>query len=122
MVISVQYGMSIMLTVVFHELAAIALDFSMFNHAPLAFSYLRSVWANAGISFGSITNRVMSSAYAVHVPLPILIAVSVCSKSHRRGFRHKANSNILNGQPCRTPHCMGIGHVVCPLMCIEEYA
>ena len=125
MVISVQCGMSIMLTVVFQEPAAIALDFRMFKHAPVAFSYRRSVPANAGMPFGSVTSRVMSSAYAttvVRVPLPILIHVSVRSKSHSRGFRHKANSNILNGQPCRTPHCIGIGHVVCPLMWIEEYA
>ena len=77
------------------------------------------------MSFGSVTSRVMSSAYAttaVGVPLPILIHVSVLSKTHSRGFRHKANSNILNRQPFRTPHCMGIGHVVCPFTWIEEYA
>jgi len=49
MVISVQYGMSIMLTVVFQEPAAIALDLRIFKHAPVTFSYLRSVSANAGI-------------------------------------------------------------------------
>jgi len=67
----------------------------------------------------------MSSAYAttaVRVTLAILIPVSVRSKRHSKGFRHKANNNILNGQPCRTPHCMGKGDVVCPLMWSEEYA
>ena len=48
MVISVQYGMSIMLTAVFQEPAAIALDFLMFKLAPVAFSYLRIVLVNAG--------------------------------------------------------------------------
>ena len=116
--------MSIMVTVVFHEPAAIAFDFRMFKLAPVAFSYLRSVSANAGMSFGFVTSRVMLSAYAttaVRVTLQILIPFSVWSRDQSKGFRLKANSSILNGQPCRTPHCMGIGPVVCPLMWIEEY-
>ena len=36
MVISVQYGISIMFTVASHEPAAIAFDFRMFRHAPVA--------------------------------------------------------------------------------------
>jgi len=59
MVISLQYGMFIMFTVVFQAPAVIAFDFRMFTRAPFAFSYLRSVSANAGISFGSVTNRVI---------------------------------------------------------------
>ena len=115
---SFSYGMVIMFTVVFQTPAAITFDFLMFTRAPVAFSYLSSVSANVGLSFGPVTNRVMSSAYAttaVPVPLPILIPVSVRSKRHSKGFRHEANNNILNGQPCRTPHCMGKGDVVCPL-------
>ena len=119
MVISVQYGMFIMFTVVLQAPPTIAFDFRMFTRAPVAFLYLHSVSASAEMSFGSVTNRVMSSAYAstaVRVPLPILIPVSVRSKSHSKRFRHKANNNILSGQPCRTPRCMGKGEVVCPLM------
>jgi len=80
MVISVQYGMPIMFTVVSHEPAAIAFDFRMFNHASVASWYLRSVSANAGMSFVSVINNFMSSAYAttaVRIALPILIPVSV---------------------------------------------
>jgi len=125
MVISVQYEMSIMLTAVFQEPGAIALDFLMFKLTPVAFSYLRSDSVIAGSSVGSVTNKVMSSAYAtvaVRVPLPTLILVSVWSKSYRGGFRHKTNSSILKGQPCLTPPCMGIAPVVCPLIWIDEYA
>jgi len=53
----------------------------------------------------------MPSVYATTVVrdvFPILIPVS-----HGKGFILKSSSNILNGQPCRTPHCMSIGHVVC---------
>jgi len=124
MVISVQLGICIMFTVVFYEPAAIAFDFRMFKHAPAAFSYLRSVSANAGMSFGSVTCRIMPFACAttaVRVALPILIPVGVWSRSHSKGFRQKAKSYILNGQPCHTPHCMRIGPMVCPLMWIEEY-
>jgi len=76
-----------MFTVVFQEPAAIAFDFRIFKHVPVAFSYLRSVSSNAGMSFGAVTSRVMSSAYAttaVSVALPFLIPVSVWSKSHSR--------------------------------------
>jgi len=38
MVISAQYGMSIMINVVFQEPVAINLDFRMFKHVPVAFS------------------------------------------------------------------------------------
>jgi len=114
-----------MFTVIFREPAAIVSDVHMFTHAPVAFSYLRNVSANTGMSFGSVISRVMSSAYtttADRVALPILIRWSVCSRSHSKGFRPKGNSNILNGQPCRNPHCMVIGPVVCQLTWVEEYS
>ena len=38
MVISVQYGMFIMFTVVFQEPVAISFDFRVFKYAPVAFS------------------------------------------------------------------------------------
>ena len=98
---------------------------NMFNHAPVAFSYLRSIWANVGMSFGSVTSRVMSSAYvttAVRVALPILKPVSVSSGNHMKKFRLKANSNILKGQHFVTPHCIGIGPVVWPLKWIVKFA
>ena len=77
-----------MLTAVFQEPSASALDFLMFKLTLVAFSYLRSVSVNAGSSFGSVTNKVMSSAYAtvaVRVPLPIPIPVSVWSKNQTQG-------------------------------------
>ena len=67
----------------------------------------------------------MSSAYAttaVRVALPIRIPLSVWFRSHSKGFRLKTNSSILKGKPCLIPPCMGIGPIVCPLMCKEEYA
>ena len=91
MVISVQYGMFIVFTIVFQALAAIYFDFRMFTRVPVAFSYLRSVSANAGMSFGSVTNSYVICIHttALRVPLLILIPVIIRSKRRSKGFRHK---------------------------------
>jgi hypothetical protein len=104
--------MPIMFIAVSHGSVANALDFRMFKLAPFAVSYVRMASRNAAMSAGFVTN-----CYVIGI-------------GHHRSFhsstncvfRHKANSNMLIDQPCRTEQRIWIGLVVCPLMWIEENA
>jgi len=64
------------------------------------------------ISSGLVAMMVMSSAYAIAVVLaprdPSFSPCSFLSRLISRELIHKANSSMLNGQPCLTQLCMCI--------------
>ena len=60
------------------------------------------------VSSDLVAMMVMSSAYAIAIVLAPRDPCSFLSRLITRGLNHKADSNMLNGQPCLTPLCVCI--------------
>jgi hypothetical protein len=109
-----------------HDPTAMALDFRMFKQASVALSYVSRRSLMTFMSFGAVTKIVTSSAYATTaafwVLCQILIPVKLRSNRHNNGFKIKAKSSMLIGQPCLTEHRTGKDPKRWPLICTEEKA
>jgi len=78
------------------------------------------------MSAGAVIKIMKSLAYVTTAVLvvrcTILLPMRCRSNIYIRGFKTKANSNMVTGQPCLTEHCMGKGPATLSLICTEERA
>jgi len=92
--ISVWQGMSMIVTDVSQGPTAMPFDFRMLTCAPDAASKLRNAPCSTCMSLCFVTNIVTSSAYATTALFGsrclILRSVSLFSRVHSNGFRHRA--------------------------------
>ena len=73
---------------------------------------------------GAVTKLVTSSAYATAavfvVRCLVLMPIMLWSNRYSNGFKTKANSSMLNGQPCLTEHRMGKDHSFIPQSALDS--
>jgi hypothetical protein len=109
-----------------HDPTAMALDLRMFKQAPVALSYVSRMSLMTYISFGTVTKILASSVYVttavVWVLCPILIPVTFRSNRYSNGFKIKAKSSEVIGQPYLTEHRTGKGPAGWPLICTNKKA
>jgi len=80
----------------------------------------------AEMSSGVVTKTETSSANATTAVFCCRpwtrIPLICCSRLCIGGFRHKTNSNVLNGHPCRTEQCIKMGPEICPFIWTTDVA
>ena len=125
MVIRGVYGMFITFTKVSQVPKAIAFDFLTLSVALDARAYQCRESSSFGIFLGSVRNIDKSSAYATTAVFAFPAMSIPCrslSSLHISGLRHRVNSIMLSGHPCRTPRQIGMVSEACQLMCICDDA
>jgi len=113
--ISVLYGMSKTLHMVSHVPTAKAENLLKFKTAPVALISPYDVADCCDLRCRHEDGDVIRICHYRHLLCRqwIRIALSSCSRRCMRGFRHRANSSMLNRYACCTEHCIGVGPEMC---------